>query len=158
LHNDTGQHRTHNTRYSCKRVGDSQQNTGVLRCYIQWVNAVKWNLFGSDLSDFSKLKKNNNNNYLNPDQANAPRPTANVKQNIDPISDLEFDAKYMNIVWLTKAPQLKTFLTYESKSKFIYCSSYIRRTYLCCSEYFIFSKPVHKEPTKLENNGHDEIW
>lgn len=88
------------------------------------------NLFGSDLSDFSKLKKNSNNNYLNPDQANAPRPTANVKQNIDPISDLEFDAKYMNIVWLTKAPQLKTFLTYESNSKFIYCSSYIRRIYI----------------------------
>lgn len=52
--------------------------------------------------------------YLNPDQANAPRPTASVKQIIDPISDVEFDAKYMKIVWLTKAPQLKTFLTYES--------------------------------------------
>lgn len=62
--------------------------------------------------NFSTLKKKNN--YLNPDQANAPRPTANVRQIIDPLSDVEFDAKYMKKVWLTKAPQLKIFLTYES--------------------------------------------
>lgn len=51
--------------------------------------------------------------YLNPDQANAPRPTANVKQVIDPIADEEFAAKYIKMVWLMKAPQLKIFLTYE---------------------------------------------
>lgn len=37
-------------------------------------------------------------NYLNPDQANAPRPTANVKHIIDPLSVVEFDAKYIKIV------------------------------------------------------------
>jgi hypothetical protein len=37
-------------------------------------------------------------NYLNPDQANAPSPTANVRQVIDATSDVEFAAKHMKIV------------------------------------------------------------
>lgn len=108
--------------------------------------------------------------YLNPDQANAPRPTANVKQIIDPVSDEVFEARYMKIVWLMKALQLKSFLTYGNKYAFkmfwkffvnyVYlteCKRVSMNTYLSSGEYFSLPKPVNKESTKLKDNRHDEI-
>lgn len=40
LYDNSSQHGTHYTGYSPERVGQSQQNAGVLGCNIQRVNAV----------------------------------------------------------------------------------------------------------------------
>lgn len=114
LDDDTGQHWAHDAGYSRKRVGDSQDNAGVLGRYVQRINTGnqdggKFVIKNEIIFSLHELLCTV---YLNPDQAKAPRPTANVKQIMEPASVVEFAAKYMKMVWLTKAPQLNSFLTY----------------------------------------------
>ena len=51
------------------------------------------------------------NQYLNPAQANAPKPTAIVRQMMTAVGVTKYAANIMKMVCDTKAPQLNNFRT-----------------------------------------------